>query len=157
MMMRPLRIVWQRLVTSRGATCDRCGRTLAALQRAVTKLKDVLRPLDVEPVLETVELTQESFNRDPSASNRIWIAGRPLEEWLDARAGTSRCCSVCGEAECRTVEIGKVVFEAVSECLILKAALLATARMFDTISESGSDDDEARSCAPTCCVDALGL
>ena len=75
--MRRLTIVWQRVVTPSGATCDRCGHTLAALQRAVTRLKDVLRPLDLEPILETVELTQEAFNRDPSASNRVWIGRSP--------------------------------------------------------------------------------
>jgi uncharacterized protein DUF2703 len=102
--MRPLTIVWQRLVTSRGETCDRCGRTFVALQRAVAKLKDVLRPLDLEPTLETIEIQEESFKADPSASNRIWIAGKSLEEWLGARAGSSHCCSACGESECRTVE-----------------------------------------------------
>ena len=151
--MRPLKIVWQRLVTSSGATCDRCGRTFAALQRAVTKLKDVLRRLDLEPILETVELTQESFSRDPSASNRIWIAGRPLEEWLGARVGRSRCCSVCGEAECRTVEIEETVFETIPEHLILRAALVATARMIAPVTEMACSETEICSCEPACCAD----
>jgi hypothetical protein len=152
MTMRPLKIVWQRLVTSSGATCDRCGRTFAALQRAVTKLKDVLRPLDVEPILETVELTPGSFNRDPSASNRIWIAGRPLEEWLGARVGRSRCCSVCGEAECRTIEIEETVFETIPEHLILQAALMAAARMIAPVTEMVSSETELCSCEPACCA-----
>lgn len=151
--MRPLKIVWQRLVNSRGETCDRCGHTLAALQRAVTRLKDVLRPLDLEPILETVELTQESFNRDPSASNRIWIAGRPLEEWLGARVGSSRCCSVCGEAECRTVEIEETVFETIPEHLILRAALVAAARMIAAVTQMTSSETENCSCEPACCAD----
>ena len=153
MTMRPLNIVWQRLVTSSGTTCDRCGRTFAALQRAVTKLKDVLRPLDLAPILETVELTQESFNRDPSASNRIWIAGRPLEEWLGARVGRSRCCSVCGEAECRTVKIEQAVFETIPEHLILRAALTAAARLIAPVTEKVASETEVRSCEPACCAD----
>jgi hypothetical protein len=152
MTMRPLKIIWQRLVTSRGETCDRCGGTFAALQRAVTKLKNVLRPLDVEPILETVELTQESFSRDPSASNRIWIAGRPLEEWLGARVGRSRCCSVCGEDECRTVEIEETVFETIPEHLILRAALTAAARMIAPVTEMVSSETELCSCEPVCCA-----
>jgi hypothetical protein len=156
-MMRPLTIVWQRLVTSRGETCDRCGRTFVALQRAVAKLKDVLRPLDLEPTLETIEIQEESFKADPSASNRIWIAGKSLEEWLGARAGSSHCCSAGGESECRTVEVGDAVFEAVPENLILQAALWAAAQMLGASSESRSGEDKVRSCAPTCCVDALGL
>ena len=150
--MRPLTIIWQRLVTSRGETCDRCGRTFAALQRAVTKLKNVLRPLDLEPVLETVELTQESFNRDPSASNRIWIAGRPFEEWLGAQVGRSRCCSVCGEAECRTIEIEESVFETIPEYLILRGALMAAARMITPVAEMVSSETELCSCEPVCCA-----
>jgi hypothetical protein len=151
-MMRPLKIVWQRLVTSSGATCDRCGRTFVALKRAVTKLKDVLRPLDLEPILETIELTQESFNRDPSASNRIWITGRPFEEWLGARVGTSRCCSACGEAECRTIEIEKSIFETIPEHLILRAALMAAARMISPVTEMVSSETELCSCEPVCCA-----
>jgi hypothetical protein len=151
-MMRPLTIIWQRLVTSRGETCDRCGRTFAALQRAVTKLKNVLRPLDLEPILETVELTQESFSRDPSASNRIWIAGRPLEEWLGAQVGRSRCCSVCGDAECRTIEIEETVFETIPEHLILQAALTAAARMIAPETEMVSSETELCSCEPACCA-----
>ena len=155
--MRPLAIVWQRLVTSRGETCDRCGRTFAALQRAVAKLKDVLRPLELEPTLQAIGIQEEAFKADPSASNRTWIAGKSLEEWLGACTGSSHCCSICGESECRTLEVEGTVFEAVPENLIIKAALIAAAQMIGAISESQLGEDEVRSCGPTCCVDALGL
>ena len=150
--MRSLPILWERLVNSKGQTCDRCGLTYEALKRAVAKLKDVLGPLDLEPVLETKEIYEESFKADPSASNRIWIAGRPLEEWLGARVGSSRCCSVCGDSECRTVEVGGAVFEAVPEDLILKAALVAAAEMLSPTSEALSSQGEHGSCSPSCCT-----
>jgi hypothetical protein len=108
--------------------------------------------LDLEPILETVELTQESFNRDPSASNRIWIAGRPFEEWLGARVGRSRCCSVCGEAECCTIEIEETVFETIPEHLILRAALMAAVRMITAVTEMVSSETELCSCEPVCCA-----
>ena len=127
--MKTLDIVWQRLVNSGGKTCNRCGMTYEALQRAVAKLKDVLGPLGIAPMLEIKEITEKSFQEDPSSSNRIWIAGRPLEEWLEARVGSSRCCSVCGDSNCRTVEIAGAVFESIPEDLILKAALVAAAQM----------------------------
>lgn len=127
--MRPLPIVWQRLVSSEGQTCDRCGVTHEAVQLAIVKLKDVLAPLGMEPTLETREINEESFKSDPSSSNRIWIAGKPLEEWLSAGVGSSRCCSVCGESDCRTVEIGGTVFEAIPEDLILKGGLIAAAHV----------------------------
>jgi len=154
MIMRPLPIVWQRLVNSGGRTCNRCGVTYEALQRAVAKLKDVLAPLGLEPTLETKEIQEESFKADPSASNRIWIAGRPLEEWLSAGVGSSRCCSVCGESECRTVEVGGAVFEAIPEDLILRAALIAAAQVLGSVSEAASGQREQGSCQTTCCTDA---
>ncbi len=154
MIMRPLPIVWQRLVNSEGQTCDRCGVTYEALQRAVAKLKDVLAPLGLEPMLKIKEINEESFKADPSASNRIWIAERPLEEWLSAGVGSSRCCSVCGESECRTVEVGGAVFEAIPEDLILRAALVAAAQALGSVNEAASSQREHDSCQPTCRTDA---
>ena len=149
--MKPLRIVWQRVVNSQGQTCDRCGHTYDGLQRAIAKLKDALAPLGLEPRLETKEIDEESFKVDPSVSNRIWIADRPLEEWLDATVGGSRCCSVCGDSECRTVEVGGSVFEAIPEELILKAALVAAAQMLGPPTEALSSQSEHDPGRPPCC------
>jgi hypothetical protein len=152
--MRPLAILWQRLVNSRGETCDRCALTFEALQRAVKKLDDVLAPLGIEPSLETIEIQECSFQADPSGSNRIWIAGKPLEEWLGGQAGSSPCCSVCGDAECRTLEAGGKVFEAIPEHLILQAALMAAARMLEPDSEAASLRGAVCSCGTACCAQA---
>ena len=38
--MKLLPIIWQRLVNSAGQTCNRCGVTYEALQRAIAKLDD---------------------------------------------------------------------------------------------------------------------
>jgi hypothetical protein len=150
--MRPLRIVWQRLVDSTGQTCDRCGATYDALRRAVAKLKDALDPLGLEPVLEVKEIDEESFKADPTVSNRIWIADHPIEEWLNASVGGSRCCSVCGDSECRTVEVGGAVFEAIPEELILKTALLAAARMLGPAGETPTGRSERDPRMPPCCT-----
>jgi len=106
------------------------------MQLAVSKLKDALRPLDIEPTFEIREIGEEAFKASPSESNRIWIAGRPMEEWLGARVGSSRCCSVCGESECRTVEVEGTTFEAIPEKLFLKAALTASAQLIDLAPEA---------------------
>ena len=82
--MKPFPIVWQRLVSTDGATCPRCGTTYQHLQSAVAKLRNVLKPLDLEPVLQLREIDDKSFRNRPDESNRIWIAGKPLEEWLGA-------------------------------------------------------------------------
>ncbi len=129
--MKSLPIVWQRLVSPDGKTCDRCNATYQEIQRAVGTLKEALRPLGIEPTLEIREIDEKSFRANPSESNRIWIAGRPMEEWLGASVGSSRCCSVCGESECRTIEIGASTFEVVPEKLLLKAALVASSQLVD--------------------------
>jgi hypothetical protein len=132
--MKPLPIVWQRLVSPDGRTCDRCNSTYQEMQRAVDKLKAALAPLGIEPTLETREIEEKAFKADPSESNRIWIAGRPMEEWLGANVGSSRCCSVCGDSECRTVEVGGSTFEAIPEELVVKAALIAASQLLNAVT-----------------------
>lgn len=150
--MKQLNIVWQRLVDSRGRTCTRCGTTHEALEHAVEKLKSALAPLGLEPTLETREIGEAAFKGDPTASNRIWIADRSLEEWLGATSGSSPCCSVCGDSECRTVELGETVFEEIPEELILKAALVAAAQALAPAGEAPAGRGERDSCMPECCA-----
>jgi anti-sigma factor RsiW len=133
---KTLPIVWQRLVSSDGRTCDRCDATHQEALRAVSKLKEALVPLGIETTFETREIDQATFEATPSESNRVWIAGRPMEAWLGAGVGSSRCCSVCGESECRTVKVGASEFEAIPENLFLKAALLAASQLLDPTSEA---------------------
>lgn len=123
--MTQLPFIWQRLVSADGRTCRRCDATYRHLQSAVTKLRDALKPLNIEPTLEIQEIDEKSFRNKPAESNRIWIAGKPVEEWLGASVGSSPCCSVCGDSPCRTMEVEGAVFEDIPEAVILKAALIA--------------------------------
>jgi hypothetical protein len=150
--MKPLNIVWQRLVDARGTTCVRCGTTQGALEHAIAKLKVALAPLGLEPALETRKISESAFKKDPSASNRIWIADRPLEDWLGATTGSSPCCSVCGDSECRTVEIGATVFEEIPEELIVKAALIAAARTLESAGDAASSCCEPETRKSECCA-----
>ena len=129
--MTQLPIIWQRLVSADGRTCQRCDATYQQLQSTVAKLRDVLKPLNIEPILELREIDEKSFRTQPSQSNRIWIAGKPVEEWLDASVGSSPCCSVCGDSPCRTIEVEGAVFEEIPETLILKAALIAASGLIE--------------------------
>jgi hypothetical protein len=133
--MKTLPIVWKRLVSAEGKTCDRCDATHEEMQRAIGKLREALRPLGIEPTLETRVIDADSFRADPSESNRVWIAGKPMEEWLGASVGRSRCCAVCGESDCRTVEVGGTVFEAIPEKLFVRAVLAAAATLFDVTAD----------------------
>lgn len=126
--MRTIRIVWQRLLSLQGQTCDRCAATELALQQAVETLQQVLAPLRIHVELHRQAMTLEQFNQDPGASNRIWIVDKPLEEWLGASIGSSPCCSVCGDAACRTLECGNQSYDAIPPQLIIKAGLLAAAQ-----------------------------
>jgi hypothetical protein len=147
--MKTLEFTWQRLV-SEGQTCMRCGDTGEAVRSAVETLTEVLRPLGIEPVLHTVEIDESSFAASPTESNRILIAGRTLEAWVGAATGSSRCASVCGENECRTVEVHGVAFESVPEWLIVKAGLLAAAQCQEEPVPC-SDGGSSASCSEHTC------
>lgn len=101
------------------------------MERAVAVLDRALPPLGIQPELEITEIEATDFGAAPSESNRITIAGRTIEDWLGGQTGSSRCRSVCGDNNCRTVELDGVSFEEIPERLVLKAALLASAASID--------------------------
>lgn len=128
--MKTLTIRWQRLVNEGGETCLRCDETGGVLEKAVDRLKKALAELNIVVALQKETLDFTLFSKDPLQSNRIWIGGRPLEEWLGASVGTSQCCDVCGDSGCRTISTGQLIFETIPEELIIRAALLAAAELF---------------------------
>jgi len=123
-----LTIVWERLVEG-GETCPRCGATEEELDKAAAQLEAALRPLGIAVVLEKKELTLEAFKGEPTASNRIWLNGRLMEDWLGGGSGASACCDVCGDEECRTVVVDGEEHEAVPAALIVRAGLAAAASL----------------------------
>ena len=128
-----------------------CGSTENAVEEAVATLRQTLTPLGMTVVLEKGELSPEAFARAPLQSNLITLNGRPLEAWLGVSSGQSQCCEVCGPNECRTLEIGDKVFEAVPAELIVKAGLLAAAGMLG--SKGCGCDASAGAPEGGCCGD----
>jgi hypothetical protein len=128
--MPALPIRWQRLVKD-GRTCTRCGNTEVEVRRAAETLRQVLAPLGIEPQLDVAEVEEAAVATSPLESNRIWIAGRPMEDWLSGSVGSSQCCPVCGDSDCRTLEIRGTTFETIPERLIVKAGLLAAAEALE--------------------------
>lgn len=134
--MKTLTIKWQRLVGDSGQTCDRCGTTQREVRKAHALLRKSLSPLGINVVLEEKTL-DKAVAGSIAESNRIWIAGKPLEKWLGATPGASDCAScgsLCGSATtgnvaCRTVILNKSVYEAIPSELILRAGLLAAAEI----------------------------
>lgn len=122
----PIRL--QRLVKD-GRTCTRCSNTEAQVRGAAETLRQVLAPLGIAPELEVADIEETTFTASPLESNRIWIADRPMEDWLRGSVGSSQCCSVCGDSSCRTLEIQGTTYEAIPERLIVKAGLLAAAEL----------------------------
>ena len=131
--MKNLTILWQRLVDESGKTCDRCGSTREELGDAVKSLRASLAPLGIAVTLQEQALSPKECTEDVSQSNRIWIADRPLEDWLKAKVGKSLCGFCCSElgdtVECRTMSVDGKTYEAIPSQLIVKAGLLAASAM----------------------------
>lgn len=123
--METLTVRWQRLVDSADETCPRCATTGSEVEKAVAHLNRSLAPVGIEVKLETERLSEAQFAAAPLESNRIWVAGRSLEEWLGARTASSPCCASCGDADCRTVSVGTQTYEAIPVELIVRAGFLA--------------------------------
>lgn len=143
--MQPLSIFWKRLV-DKGETCPRCGSTERNVAAAVAKLESALQPLGIYPVLETRSIDDATFRAAPAESNRLWIGGKPMEDWLGAQAGNSPCCKVCGNLPCRTMELHGQTYEAIPEDLIIKAAMIAASQLI----APGATNCASASCATTC-------
>ena len=124
-----LAIKWQRLVDEAGETCPRCGATEAEVDRAFESLREALAAFGIEVRLEKDVLDMTAFQENPKESNLIWIAGKPLEEWLGARVDESECCGPCGDTECRTIMVDGKTYEAIPAELIERAGLLAASKM----------------------------
>ena len=139
--MATLTIRWQRLVDESGRTCDRCGTTGQSVEEAYQLLKQSLAPLGFEVELQSRAIDPDTFAKNPIESNRIWIGDDSLEDLLGAEVGQSRCCSVCGESECRTVTVDGETHESITTPLIVKAGLTAAARRLRGSSSS---------CGPSC-------
>jgi len=133
--MKVLKIEWQRLVDRKGKTCQRCGATEKEVQKAFYSLDQSLASLGIKVTLKKKALSPPIRAEEVIHSNRILIAGRTLEERLGAQVGKSPCEFCCAElgdgAECRTVKIGKRVYEIIPASLIVQAGLLAASELME--------------------------
>ena len=150
--MKTLKIRWQRLV-SKGETCPRCGATEKEMEKALQTLEQSLAPLGIKVALEKQELNTIDFQKDPLQSNRIWIEGRSLEEWLGLKVGQSPCCATCGGAECRTLETGGQVYETIPADLIIQAGLQAASKLVNPgkVDPCCQKDATVKNPTPSCC------
>ena len=154
-----LSVRWQRLVDESAQTCSRCGLTGTEVRKAIDLLTSALQPLAIDVALNEKSLSPTECAADISQSNRIWIGGISLEEWLGARVGESPCEGCCDymkgcletdrqTVDCRTVVIDNRVYEAIPAELILKAGLLAAAEM--VMPAQGSSCCPGGACGEPC-------
>ncbi len=147
-----LQVRWQRVVDAKGQTCDRCGLTEKAAEDGVKKLRRSLKAVGIEVVLEKVAVSSAEFSKDPLESNRMWIADKPIEEWLGATIGKSPCSGPCGVAECRTITVDGRTYTAIPSELIVKAGLLAGAQVVSSQPRNPWNPlGEWAPGAPACC------
>ena len=134
-----LAIEWQRLIDAKGETCDRCGGTEKELRKAIAMLKRSLKPLGIKVALQKKSIGAEAV-KDIIDSNRILIAGKTLEFWLDAKVGSSACGSCCAKlgetVECRTTTVDEKTYEVIPAELIVKAGLKAASEVVTAPAQS---------------------
>ncbi len=154
-----LQIRWQRLLDEKGNTCDRCYMTEKTVEDGVKQLRRSLKGMNIDVVLVKTNVSPTAFAKDPLESNRIWIGEKPLEEWLQAKAGKSQCSGACGTSECRTLIVDGQTYESVPSALFVKAGLLAGANLIQTQSQPANpwDPTAAWKQGPSgCCPITLG-
>ena len=90
--MRTIRIVWQRLLSLQGQTCDRCAATELALQQAVETLQQVLAPLQIQVEFHRQAMTLAQFNQElPTGSGSPSSRSRSGSVPVSAQAPVVRC------------------------------------------------------------------
>jgi len=100
----------------------------------VNNLRKELAIYGIDVMLRKKALDLETFKKDALQSNKILIAGKTLEEWLEAKTGQIKCCDTCGDAERRTVEYADETHEAIPAALIVRAGFVAASKVFDVKS-----------------------
>ena len=139
---RLLHITWQRLVDDSSTTCPRCADTGENLDAALDILQPVLAQEGIHLLVEKKMILPLVFNQNPLDSNRIFIEGKPLENWLNAETGKSQCCDACGDNECRTLIYEGAAYEDVPVKLIMLGILRAAEAIFHVKLAQYADDED---------------
>lgn len=127
---KKLTLKWRRLVVD-GKTCERCIATEKEVDKAFLALRDALANLGIEVLLEKETINLDTFKQKPKSSNEILINGIPLENYISANVGQSKCCGVCRDEECRTLDVEGKIYEVIPAEIIIRAALVAAAKNFE--------------------------
>lgn len=119
-MSKILLIRWYHLEVD-GQTCSRCQQTKSTLSRAIEHLAPACRSAGWQISVEDIILSVEQIE----LSNRVEIAGRPIEDIIDIRTHMNVCdsCShLTGKKEfCRSVEYQGKMYDDIPYAAFLEA------------------------------------
>lgn len=122
-----LTVEWRHVGENVDLTCERCADTGNTLSEVLAEIEPLISEKGVKTeVIETV-LPHDGIEE----SNIILFNGIPLEELIDGMTLTKTPCASCAcitgkdDVECRAVEYGGELYEAIPADLIRKAALKA--------------------------------
>lgn len=155
-----LTIRWKRLVLGKDKkTAPQHAATEQAVDRAFATLYKSLAPLGVEVSLQKAEVSEASFQKDPTCSNRLWINGASLEMYLPkARAG--KAVDKKSGTTFRTLEFAGKSFRDIPADMIVQAGLIAAG---DSVKQALAEVqvtagagccDEAKAKKSGCCDEA---
>jgi len=101
----------------------------------------------MEVILDEKVINEKEFAGDPHESNRIWIGDRTIEDWIGAKTGKSLCATcakILGkEVKCRTIKFEGKTYEAIPASLVVKAGLVAAAKLLSVETAKPCCGDES--------------
>jgi SAM-dependent methyltransferase len=141
-----LHIEWKHYEKN-GVTCTRCGDTGQTLNQAIQNLHEELARRNITLTFSETILSEQ----DIPESNSIFFNGAPLEALIPGAKTSENHCRSCSEltgrhTQCRTVEVGDALYEAVPETLIRQAAF----RALDLEAPASVLAEPTRACCASC-------
>jgi hypothetical protein len=135
-------IEWKHIGKDVEKTCERCGETGLAVVRAVEEIRPVLEERGIAVRIIEAVLPDEAI----AESNSILVNGIPLEDLVAGTTVTATPCTSCAcitrqdDVECRAVEYGGALYEAIPAELIRRVIL-------NLAAETGRPEEP---CCPGC-------
>ncbi len=149
-----LALEWQRMIDEDGNVCCSSDATRMAVETARAKLAEELEVSGIEVTLLKTDFTPEECMEDPERANRILIAGRGLDYWLQAEIASSPCEGFCkqalgGKGSCQNLIYEGETYEVIPAELIIKAGLAAAANPATFKSAGKCDGCPSKSACPS--------
>ena len=97
--MKKLHISWFALIAADNDTCGRCSRNYIHLLNAIEKLKTILRPKGILPVLTTHSISEREFHSNRIHEHQLLIQNQTIEDWLPDASDSLTISMRCQEKD----------------------------------------------------------